>query len=370
MMKSLNLLKRGLIFVLAITLILPMAGCKQDNSSEPKEETVTTESAVSSEASERSFTDSLGREVTLPAEIDRVVVSGPLAEIAVFAICPDKLVGIAMEPNEQQLKYLGEEYGKLPVIGQLYGGKEELNLETLLDVDPQVIIDVGEEKDNMAEDLDSIQEQTGVPFVHISARLSNLGDTYKMLGELVGDEETGDKLSEYCTKVYNRSKEISEKLEKKDVLYILGDKGTNVLAKGSFHSEVIDMMTNNIAEVDSPSSKGSGNEVDMEQIYNWDPKTLIIAPDSIYFSIDKDELWQKVSAVKNKSYYLVPSGPYNWMGFPPSVQRLLAMMWIESTLYPEECDYDLYEEVATYYDYFYHYDLTEEEYSKLINPVE
>ena len=46
------------------------------------------------------------------------------------------------------------------------------------------------------------------------------------------------------------------------------------------------------------------------------------------------------------------------------------MMWIESTLYPEECDYDLYEEVATYYDYFYNYTLTKEEYDRLVNPVE
>ena len=293
-----DLFKKGLIFALAVTLILPLAGCRQKiDSAEPKEGAVTTESTSLKEADERSFTDSLGREVTLPVKIDRVVVSGPLTEIAVIPICKDKLVGISVEPNEDQVKYLGEEYKELPVIGQLYGGKEELNLETLLDVDPQVIIDVGEEKDNMAEDLDEIQEQTGVPFVHISASLSNLGDTYKMLGELVGDEKTGDKLSEYCTRVYDRSSKIAENVEKKEALYILGDKGTNVLAKGSFHSEVMDMMTNNVAVVDSPSSKGTGNEVDMEQIYNWDPKTLIIAPDSIYSSIAQDELWKKVHII-------------------------------------------------------------------------
>ena len=36
----------------------------------------------------------------------------------------------------------------------------------------------------------------------------------------------------------------------------------------------------------------------------------------------------------------VPNGPYNWMGFPPSVQRMLGMMWMAKLLYPETVDYD------------------------------
>ena len=58
-------------------------------------------------------------------------------------------------------------------------------------------------------------------------------------------------------------------------------------------------------------------------------------------------------------------GPYNWMGFPPSVQRLLGVMWMEKVLYPEAADYDLYEEVKTYFDLFYHCELTQELYHQL-----
>jgi iron complex transport system substrate-binding protein len=54
------------------------------------------------------------------------------------------------------------------------------------------------------------------------------------------------------------------------------------------------------------------------------------------------------------------------MGFPPSVQRYLGMLWMGAVLYPDAIDYDLFEEVHNYYDMFYHCDLTEEQYDSLV----
>ena len=73
----------------------------------------------------RTFTDSVGRTVELPAAIDKVAVSGPLAQIVLFALCPDKLVGIASPWDETAVKYFDTKYYELPVLGQLYGGKGE-----------------------------------------------------------------------------------------------------------------------------------------------------------------------------------------------------------------------------------------------------
>ena len=62
----------------------------------------------------------------------------------------------------------------------------------------------------------------------------------------------------------------------------------------------------------------------------------------------------------------MPFGPYNWIGQPPAVQRLLGMMWLGKLLYPQAADYDLYDEVAQYYQLFYHCDLTREQYDALM----
>ena len=104
----------------------------------------------------------------------------------------------------------------------------------------------------------------------------------------------------------------------------------------------------------------------MEQILNWNPDVILFAPDSIYDTVAEDAAWQGVTAIQNGAYYEVPMGPYNWMGFPPSVQRLLGMLWMAKVLYPAAADFDLYTEAAQYFKLFYHCDLTREQYDALV----
>lgn len=312
------------------------------------------------------FTDSAGREVELPTNIEKVAVSGPLAQIVLFALCPDKLVGIASAWDATAEEYLATEYYNLPELGQLYGGKGELNLETLLASGAQVVIDVGEPKDTVVEDLDALQEQTGIPFVHVTAMTDTMGDAYRKLGELLNMPAEAETLAAYCDGVYADTLAIANSVEKVNLLYCLGDAGQNVIARGSYHAEVIDLLANNLAEVAEPSSKGSGNEVDMEQILVWNPDVVLFAPESIYATVSEDEAWQEVAAIKNGNYYEVPFGPYNWMGFPPSVQRYLGMMWMAQLLYPETAQYDLYAKVAQYFNLFYHCELSEVQYDALV----
>ena len=314
----------------------------------------------------RVFTDSTGREVAVDQEISKIAVTGPLGQIVVFAIAPDMLVGIPGAWNPTAKAYLDEQYYNLPVLGQLYGGKGDLNLEELLKAAPQVVIDIGEPKDSIAQDMDALTEQTGIPFVHISAYLEHMDETYTMLGELLGLEEEAGVLAETCERIYSRAVEMMQGVEKVNMLYATGENGLNVLANGGYHSGVIDMMSNNVAVVENVSSKGTGNEVDMEQILNWNPDVIVFSENSIYDTVGDDPVWQSVSAIESGRYYEVPFGPYNWIGQPPAVQRLLGMMWLGKLLYPQAADYDLYDEVAQYYQLFYHCDLTREQYDALM----
>ena len=349
-------MKKALSVLLAVMMIaaLALTGCGQNTEPQTNEEPTT-----------RTFTDSLGREVTLPTDLTKIAISGPLAQIVVFAIAPEMMVGIANEWSQEAKDLIPGEYYTLPLLGQLYGGKGELNLETLLQSGAQVVIDVGEQKDGMADDLNALQEQTGIPFVHIDCYTATMGDTYRALGALLGKETEGNALAEYCDSILTRTKEIAGSVEKANLLYCLGDKGQNVIAQGSYHAEVIDMLCNNLAVVDEPSSKGTGNEVDMEQILNWNPDAVIFAPGSIYSTVADNENWQTIPAIRDGRYYEVPMGPYNWMGFPPSVQRILGMQWMAKVLYPDAADYDMYETTQTYFQLFYHCDLTAEQYAAL-----
>lgn len=353
--------KKWIALLLALVMSVSLFAC----GAQPESNNGDSQNA-GDEAATRVFTDSCGREVTVPANVEKVAVSGPLAQIVVFAMAPDKLVGIANAWDESAAQFLDTKYYDLPLLGQLYGGKGEMNLETLLAAAPDVVIDVGEPKGSIVEDMDALQEQTGIPFVHIDAYLAAMDDTYAMLGDLLAMPNEAQGLADYCRYAYDRAVEIANSVEKANLLYITGDEGLNVIAKGSYHAEAIDLLANNLAVVEEPSSKGTGNEVDMEQILNWNPDVILFAPGSIYASVGSNENWQTVTAIKNGTYYEVPMGPYNWMGFPPSVQRLLGMTWMAKILYPTAADYDLYTEVSTYFQLFYHCELTQEQYDALV----
>ena len=346
--------KKLLALLLAVVMVLGLMACGTKKTEEDPNAT-------------RTFTDSTGREVEVPVQIDKVALSGPMAQIVLFALCPDKLVGVSNAWSKEAQEYLDEKYFNMPQIGQLYGGKGELNLETLLQSGAQVVIDVGEPKGSIKEDMDSLQQQTGIPFIHITADTESYPAAYRMLGDLLNMKDEAQTLAAYCEKIYDRTVSIAGSVEKANVLYVTGDAGQNVIASGSYHAEILDLLTNNLAVVDDPSSKGTGNEVSMEQILTWDPDVVIFAPESIYDTVADDAAWQSVTAIKNGAYYEVPFVPYNWMGFPPSVQRYLGMMWLSKVLYPDAtAEYDLFSDVQEYYKLFYHCDLTQAQFDALV----
>lgn len=348
-------MKKGII-CLILVLALVLCGCGQTHGG--------------SEPSTMEFTDSTGRSVTVPTEITKIAISGPLSQVYILPLAGDMLVGVSNAYAEDAALYLPAYIFEKTEIGQLYGGKGEMDLEALLAADPDIVIDIGEPKGSIAEDLDGLTAQTGIPFVHIDATVATAPEAYRILGSLLGREEKAEQLAQWCEKTYASMTDMMEKVDadnaRKSLLYCLGDKGVNVIAEGSFHAETVNMMGNNLAVVEDVVSSGAGNEVDLEQILLWDPDVIIFAPDSCYAEIADAAQWQSVSAVAEGNYYETPYGPYGWLSSPPSVQRYLGMLWLGELLYPEYTEYNLQDAVTEYYKLFYGCDLTEEMYRSLM----
>ncbi len=333
-----------------------------------EEPTVTEAPPIPGEALPVEYIDDTGRTLTIPAEITRVAVSGPMSQIVLFALAPEKLIAVSNKWDPGAEAYFAPEYFNLPILGQLYGGKGELNLEELLAAAPEIVLDVGEPKKSIGEDLAALTEQTGIPFIHIDAATSTMPDAFRKLGALLGLEDRAEVLAQYCEEIMALAEDTMAKVGENRVrmLYLLGDEGLNVIARGSYHSEIIDLVSENAAVLDEPSSKGTGNETDMEQILLWDPEFIVFAYDSVGDEVGEDPLWQQLSAVKNGHYAKAPYGPYNWMGFPASVQRYLGILWLLKTLYPDYVDYDLFTEVNRFYELFFHCTLTQEQYQSIL----
>ncbi len=323
--------------------------------------------AESDAAETRIFVDSVGREVEVPVQIDRIAPSGKMAHIVLYALAEDKFVCLSNAWTADAETYIAPEVLELPVVGQLYGSST-LNVEALAASDPQVVIDIGEPKDSVAEDMDAIEQQLGIPAVFIEMTTETAGDAYRMLGDLLGLEEEAETLAAYCEEIYANTVDTMATIpqdERVRLAYCMGEDGLSVIGKGSYHAEVIDLVSDNVALIDNPSTKGTGDVVDFEQLYLWDPQVVLFAPESAYDKVGGDEAWLALPAIESGNYYEVPCGPFNWMGFPPSVNRYIGMIWLSELLYPDAFDYDLLAETQRYYQLFYHYDLSEEQFNQL-----
>lgn len=345
-------MKKLISLILSLCLLLSLSACTS-------EETATAQNTYA-------FTDDVGRTVEVSSEITRIVPSAPLAQIILLTLAPEKFVGVASRLDEEARGVLPENLFDLPYFGSLYAGAE-LNVEELALTDPQLIIDMGEPKASTKSDLDALQTQTLIPTVYISASLESMPETYRKLGKLLGKEEKAEQLAQFCERVYDRTLSIMDSVgeNKVNCLYVLGEDGLNVIASGSYHAELLDLLTNNLAVVDNPISKGTGNDVTMEQISLWNPDFVIFGPDSIYETVQDIPSWNQITAIVNGDYVEVPDTPYNWMSMPPAVQRYLGLIWLTYELYPEHCDYDVKAEICEFYELFYGCTLTDEQYNTI-----
>ena len=104
----------------------------------------------------------------------------------------------------------------------------------------------------------------------------------------------------------------------------------------------------------------------MEQMLLWDPEVVLVSPDGNFDEIYDDPQWQSVTAIRNHRVYEVPIGPYNWLDRPPSMQRILGILWLGNLLYPELYDFDMVEKTQEFYKLFWDYDLSTEQAQKLL----
>ena len=354
--------------VLAVALALGAgclaAGCSSSAASSKD----ATSSSASASAETRTFTDSLGRQVEVPANITKVVPSGHTANQVLLTFAPDLMVGISQELTDEQAKYIGSQYQSLPVLGAIFGNKGDLNKEAVAATGAQLLIDWGEAKKGMAEDLDNLQQQLNIPCVHIEATLATYDEAYAMLGELLNMPERGKQLGDYCANAYQEVEQAMSTIpedQRVRVAYLVGESGLAAIAKGSYQGTILDMCATNVVEVEKASGSGLGNEISLEQISLWNPDMIIFGPTSIYDSVAADETWAQISAIANNNYYQVPSDPYIWLNNPPTVNQIMGLQWFPRLCYPQAFSTDMKTAVTSYYKTFYNYQLTDAEYDQL-----
>ena len=346
-----------LVFLIILTQIFTIS-CNKTANSEQTNETANVESSINET---REFVDSVGRTVVIPKNISKIAASGNLSQIALLSIASDKFAGLAAGISDENKIYFDNNFSSLPVLGQLYGGKGDLNLESLLNSGAEVVIDIGEPKSTIKNDLDNLTEQTGIPFIHITLTLDTIDSCYTKLGELFDRQDRAKQIIDYCNETLSYANNLTNKIDKKNIAYLVGVNGLNAIAEKSYFSEVLNIVANNAIKIDEPSSKGTGNEIDIEQLINFNPDYIVFEEKSMFDTVSSLPEWQDINAIKNNNYYLVPSVPYNILGFPPSIQKIIGIKWLMAKLYPDDINFNIEDEFVKFYKLFYNINLTEEQ---------
>lgn len=306
------------------------------------------------------FVDSLGREVELPVDIQKVAPSGTMAQVIVYQIAPEKLCGLASSLTGMTKEIYLDAMADLPVFGTLYGKKANLNKETVIMAAPDVFIDVGDIKkgsaEAMAADLDKIQKDIGVPVIFLEANLDNYNEVFTTLGNLLGYTERGQQLDKYAEEALQYAK--TNPIEGKTVYIAVSSDGLSTYTAGSSHSQAVEKAgVKNVITSDLTQSNGM---VSLETLYTINPEYILCIDPSAYDTITSSAEWQSIDAVKNGNVYKVPNIPHGFVTGPPCTNRILGLFWLTSILYPER-GVDIVAKTIEFYSLFYHYELTQDQ---------
>ena len=307
-------------------------------------------------AQAREFTDSAGRTVELPADVERVYPSGHPASILLYTLAPDTLLGWTRELPFDMGGLMPQRYQELPVIGRLGGRGDTANLERVLRLDPEVIFDYGAVRDPYTSMADRLQRQTGIPNVLLEGHFQALPQSYRKLGELLGRPERAETLAAYAEETLALARQIRDTVPERQrprVYYGRDSDGLTTAFEGSLNAEILALVgARNVASgVDEP---GLGS-VGLEQVLAWNPETIVTINPNFHDSLqDPDPVWSKIEAVRQGRVYLAPMRPFGWFDRPPSVNRLIGVRWLLHLFYPERMDGDLRAEVRRFYELFYH----------------
>lgn len=359
-----RLLSMLLVFMMTFSLI---TGCAQQSADEASDTPAA--SQETEESSTREITDMAGRTVTVPAEIDSVFSTGPVAAIYLYTLVPDKLLGWNYELNDIEKSIILEKYHSLPNFGM----GDEVNYEAVIAAGPTIALNVGTINDAMISECDDLSESLGIPVIAVDGDLTAAPEAYRFMGDLFGVEDQAEKLAAYAETTFDDISGMNVPEEEKiRIYYGNGEDSLETAPAGSSHAQIIDMV-NAVNVADLELGDGSRVQISAEQLLAWDPDVIVVngepksnmsggtAADAIL----NDPTYASLKAVQSGQVYGTPNAPFSWVDRPPGPNRIVGIRWLSGLIYPDYLNFDVDEEVREFFSLFYHVDLTDEQLQNL-----
>nr|WP_279639278.1 ABC transporter substrate-binding protein [Rahnella contaminans] len=321
----------------------------------------------------RQITDQLGRQVTLPDQVDRVVVlQHQTLNLLVQLDATKDIVGVLNNWQQQ----LGSGYVRLapslektPVVGDL----TSVNLESVVALHPQVVFVTNYAPQEMIDQI----SQTGIAVVAVSLRDDPKGEEHKMnpvlpdedqayteglkkgiqlIGEVVNRQKQAQSLIDYtfAQRQLTSTRLKSVPADQRIRTYMANP---DLTTYGSGKYTGLMMSHAGALNVAAATVKGY-KQVSLEQVIAWNPQVIFVQDryPEVVGQINHDPKWQSIDAVKNHRVYLMPEYAKAW-GYPMPEALAIGELWMAKKLYPQKfADIDMQKQADAYYQRFYRTD--------------
>ena len=377
MKNYLSMKKTTRILVLALTLamaVMSLASCGSSGGGEEAQPDAPATVTV---------TDHGDNQVEVPAEINRIAVCDiyPLPSVlAVFFDSADKIVGMPMPTlTAAQVGLLGELYPEILNAETGYIDGTNVNMEELTALEPDVVF-YSASSAELGEQL----RNAGFAAIAISVNkwdyncIETLNNWIDLLSQMFPDSDKAELVRTRSEEMYNlvqeRVRDIPDE-ERANAFFLFQYSDTTLLTSGKqfFGQWWADAIgAKNVA---TELSTDNSVEVNMEQVYAWNPDLIFMTnfntyfPDDLYNNTVEGYDWSAVDAVKNQRVYKMPLGMYR--SYTPGVDCPVTLLWMAKTAYPEKFeDLDVIAEAKSYYKEVFGIDLTDEQAQSIFAPAQ
>ena len=306
----------------------------------------TEDASLVTESSTRAITDSVGRSVEIPMQVDSIIAVGVGApRIASYLGVVDMLIG-AEESDQSEMVVLRdynpvhlETFRSLPTVGQ-GGGSGDNNAypEEIIVLAPDVIL-AGFDY----EAADELQSQTGIPVVSVRHQTGlaheSFIDAMRVFAEVVGAQERHEYLVNYLeaalSDLNTRTKDVpdSDKLSS----YAGAVTWNGRRGFGGTYADFGPLVAVNALNVADKSGMDGFFEADFEKVLVWDPDVIFLDPgnmdlvNSEYAS--NPNYFNSLRAVQEERIYTMPA--FNFAG-TNITYALINAYYAGIVLFPEQ----------------------------------
>ena len=327
-------LRKLISIIAACALALSLAACG------------TQQAAPEDTAGTRTITDSLGREVTVPDEVNGIVVLGNTPRMATYLGLADRVVGYSgmdaasITPLTAYANVTQDDWAAVPVVGTDSGGNTAYYSEEIILTGADVIFCTA-----TTDVADQLQRETGIPVVAVSQGTlfgEDFEQSLAIIADVCGVSERAKAISDYVDECFAELESLTAGIPESERRTVLSAAATFRGVHGIEGIRVYDpVMLSVNAENLADESDGSGvygsYEVDREQILAWDPEYIFMDSGGVPLVrqdyADRPEFYSELSAFRNGHMYQYPSSTSYFDNMEIS---LVNCYYVGSVLYPEQ----------------------------------